>query len=59
MAYKVKGKANYITKRIRHILIARKLKLKTVGAYYYDWIWSNRGGSRIFLGGGALVSCST
>ena len=49
MAYKVKGKANYITKRIRHILIARKLKLKTVGAYYYDWIWSNRGGSRIFF----------
>ena len=31
MAYKVKGNANYITKRIRHILIARKLKLKLWG----------------------------
>ena len=31
MAYKVKGNANYMTKRIRHILIARKLKLKLWG----------------------------
>ena len=41
MAYKVKGDANYITKRIRNIFLTRKLNIETVRTYYYDWIWGN------------------
>ena len=41
-AYKVKGNANYITKRIRNNYITREeAQIETVGAHYYDWIRGN------------------